>query len=336
MENFSNPLTGFSEELEFGRPELINDCELTSTRDELAFALGQNWALVGWDLQRANTLRDIRTALKRVRGINCKALEVFRRRLALETEKSEINAVTLQPIRKQLDEIRERSRATFLELRAKRQQFENIDRVLTKLDHPDKYLVRALRDEKEADLVQLESKWRNWQISCDSLEFRLEQMNALFAQSQLLDFIKSKRHRLTPLNLATAMAGIPYVAWRQSRRRCLQLPTKPAPSLRYAQFEVLLKACPPPLTKREDACNHLRNYLLGQGCARKVACQELARYWRFLRLAAEFTYPALNADRGQLPFLLLRDFQHQVESQSESDAILAENERLNIGTQENE
>jgi hypothetical protein len=331
VENFSSPLTGLPEDSKLGSSDLISDSELTSARDELAFALGQNWALVGWDLQQAKTRRDIGKTLKRVRGINCEALEVFRRRLTLETENSAPEIAMVHELRKQLDESREYARKAVLGLGEVRQQFENIDRALKKLDRFEKGSLPALRDEKKANLVQVQSRFRNRQARHDSLEIRLEQMEGLFAQSELLDFINSRRHRLNPLNFANAMAGVPYMAWRQSRKRCLLLPTKPPKSLRYAQFEVLSKACPPPVTARGDACSQLRDYLLGPGCAEEQACQELAKYWRYLRLATEFTYPALSVAREQLPFLLLRDIQIQIEGQSESEAILAENERLQIG-----
>lgn len=330
MEKFSSPLAGFTEDSRLGRSELVSDSELTCTRDELAFVLGQNWALIGWDLQRATTRRDIRTILKRVRGTNCRVLETLRRRLTLETENREPDAAMVHELRKQLDEFREQGRKAFLELRKAREQFENIDRAVRELDHSGKDLLPHLKDGKKTNLKQLESMWRNQQARADSLELCLEQMEGLFAQSELLDFIKSRRHRPTPLNFATAMAGLPNVTWRGSRKCCLSLPTKPPQSLRYAQFEVLSKACPPPLTARENACTQLRDYLLGPKCAGKRACHELAKYWRYLRLATEYTYPAFSAARDQLPFLLLRDIQSQIESQSESEAILAENERLEI------
>lgn len=39
------------------------------------------------------------------------------------------------------------------------------------------------------------------------------------AQNQLLDFLKSKRYKVTPRNVANAMAGLPDISWQYSFRR---------------------------------------------------------------------------------------------------------------------
>lgn len=331
MKNSVSPLTGLLKASRLGRPELISDSELARILDELSFALDQNWALVGWDLQCAKTPRDLQRALKRIRGFNCEALEVFRKRLTLETRKTEFGAAKLQGMRTQLEEAREHRLAAFRAVHSARQEFENLERALSKLDDSDKYLLQDLRKDRKANLVHLESRWREWEESADSIAVRMEQLEALFAQYQVLDFIASKRYKLTPYNFAAAMAGLPYIAWQQSRKRCTGVKRKKTPCPKYDQFEIIAKACPPPLTRTGDACRQLRDYLLNWSGSHGLAIQELAKYWRFLRLAAESLYPALEAPRAQLPFLLFKDFRHQIESQSESDAILAENERLEIG-----
>jgi hypothetical protein len=48
----------------------------------------------------------------------------------------------------------------------------------------------------------------------------LQRESAHLAQSALLNFIQSKRYTPSPLNFAKAMAGLPYISWRQSISRC--------------------------------------------------------------------------------------------------------------------
>lgn len=50
----------------------------------------------------------------------------------------------------------------------------------------------------------------------DVLRRRMEQQDAYFAQNQLLKFILSNRRALMPSSFVAAMAGLPFISWRQS------------------------------------------------------------------------------------------------------------------------
>ena len=51
------------------------------------------------------------------------------------------------------------------------------------------------------------------------LEARLRDLEAPFARQELFRFLKSKRYEVTPLALANAAAGLPYMGWRHSMRK---------------------------------------------------------------------------------------------------------------------
>ncbi len=67
------------------------------------------------------------------------------------------------------------------------------------------------RDHEEATSLELKSR-TGW----ETLETELEKYEAHFAQSEMLTHIQSNRRRLTPLNMARAMAGLPLVTARFS------------------------------------------------------------------------------------------------------------------------
>jgi len=52
------------------------------------------------------------------------------------------------------------------------------------------------------------------------LEVQIRDLEPSFARHELFRFLKSKRYEITPESLANATAGLPYMGWRQSMRRC--------------------------------------------------------------------------------------------------------------------
>ena len=61
---------------------------------------------------------------------------------------------------------------------------------------------------------------------------------AYFARVEFLGFCLSKRYRLTPLNVANAVAGLPFIGCRHSTRRCRQWP-EDSDGLSYGIFRIL-------------------------------------------------------------------------------------------------
>jgi hypothetical protein len=64
----------------------------------------------------------------------------------------------------------------------------------------------------------------------------LRDCEAAFAQSQLLDFIRSDRYTSTPLAFANIMAGLPIVHWRQSMTCCLCFQDGAREGITYYRF----------------------------------------------------------------------------------------------------
>jgi hypothetical protein len=80
------------------------------------------------------------------------------------------------------------------------------------------------------------------------------------AQSEFLKFIISKRHRLTPLSISNAIAGLPSITWRQSIARCTKIPS--APGLRYSMFQELTRAVVNSPHAATEAVDQVKAHLL--------------------------------------------------------------------------
>ena len=127
------------------------------------------------------------------------------------------------------------------------------------MEHENAIRARALA-EAEQRRLQLEQKQR-------TLEARIAEEEAGFAQQELMRFILEGRYELTPLNLANAMAGLPYMAWRQSFKRCMAWECSFANSVMYREFKIIsaclrsdLKA--QSLVERYTTLTRVREYMI--------------------------------------------------------------------------
>lgn len=105
-------------------------------------------------------------------------------------------------------------------------------------DEITKHLVEAERLKSELDQARTEE---------DSLYEELQIRESAFARNEVLNFLRSKRYALTPKKFALAIAGLPYMGWRQSMKRTTKLaegsedwPTRPAYEY-FLAFQYMLK-----------------------------------------------------------------------------------------------
>lgn len=319
VDSLENHLTGFGEKpSKRGRPKDIEDDELRSAYAELAFVLEQKWALVGWPLQQANTLCDIREALKLISGIKCQRLEAFCRKAIRES-----TSTSLRKARKELIQARDKMRVAYEPFA----RDESAQRVLRAISNPSAPSI-ALDLEDRSEWEEQARIWARAKTSYDALQADLEQQEAYFAQSELWAFISSRKYAFTPLSFASAMAGLPYISWRQSRDRCAEFREQPLPGITYRMFLIVDRACAKPFTGVEEAIELTKVVLLQPQGADKEACRMLRENWYFLRLAIPNAYRTKQASPSELPYQIFAEYQKRVDNPSELDIKLARKERL--------
>ena len=103
----------------------------------------------------------------------------------------------------------------------------------------DKLLRRMCEEREKAHSFAVEYA-RQLQDSLDELKEEQRSRGSYISQSELLEFIVRKRYKLTPLSISNAIAGLPFIAWRQSTARCIKWPR--AQGLRYSMFQELTRA----------------------------------------------------------------------------------------------
>ncbi|HXY50179.1 MAG TPA: hypothetical protein VEI01_12065 [Terriglobales bacterium] len=188
------------------------------------------------------------------------------------------------------------------------------------MEHENDVRARALA-EAEHRHQELEQQQR-------TLAGRIAEEEAGFAQEELLRFILEARYELTPLNLANAMAGLPYMAWRQSFKRCLPWACPIANSVVYREFKII-SACLRSDVKAQSLVERIRLYLQRKKLDKetKDAVVELKQQWYYLKKAIERIEKETHPDDA-VPFRIMTEYQQLHQSHTPVDAILAEDARL--------
>lgn len=223
---------------QIGRPT-IKDGWLSSNRDAILSILCSCWPDIGWQLTKARTREELRQALQPVKdhsnrqcidrllratNVTADAREIRQKRLALGQAVKWMHDARAKR-NKHMEDCREIEVAMS---QAKPNQIDFVQREFPKR--------REACQEAQAQASVAETKER-------ILENELLDMEAAFAQDELLVFIKKSKYALHPLNLANAMAGLPYGigvpflgVW-QSHARCSRIESPGWPSYRYQIFE---------------------------------------------------------------------------------------------------
>jgi hypothetical protein len=307
-----------------GRAVEVLDDELLNSRADLLFVLEENWARVGWELQRASTTEEIRAALCRIKGFNCSRLDLFRR-----GETDETTSVQFRNTRKQLQKLRTRIRKA-LPLSTRRKELA--DWALAELNGS------TLLSERDASQREFQSATykleritgflRRIQQQAMTLTSTVERQEAYLAQTELLEFIESDRYASTPVNFANAMAGIPRISWRISSLRCAGLHKHNNPGLTYSMFEVVAAAFKSPTTDLGSAIDQMKARLLASANRHSEPHKALRSNWYFLRTAIETKWRSDLQPVESIPYRVFAEYQRLYEVQSPQSVRLASRNRL--------
>jgi hypothetical protein len=241
-----------------GRPQNISDETLQWTRNELLFVLEENWALIGWELQQAETPSNIRAALRCI-DRNPRRLEPFCLEYHREATFSQLQAARrrFQNASGKLSE----AQANWEQCQERSERAQSAQRAIGNAPKSDE--LRLHCREAESSLALATNAMLQLQADRTRMEETVRQRAAWFAQSELLEFIRSDRYRSTPLRFANAMAGLPAIRWRQSMDRCRGLKDGASHGITYARFLIVSTVLKHPLGSSEEAVEQMEARLRG-------------------------------------------------------------------------
>jgi hypothetical protein len=301
-----------------GRPPLLEDVALMQRRADLLATFDFQWTDFAWKLQRADTTRAIR-----------KAFQPIRKRSGIEPYicESPLNGTwtELRALRRKLNDHGQQLGFAQEEEGKAKNGLDQVEGALR--DGGSDEALERVRDMRKAKHEVAARVLLDRQQSINRLRHELRDREASISQSELLDFIQSGRYRTTPISLANAMAGLPYIRWRQSATRCQALYPGATPGLGYQMYLEVTRFLAEPPRNKADAVEQAKRQLLAKKNPLPHSVQEFRDKWYYLRLAIETVYD-LGSPKAALPYKVCTEYRKRMSSPSRSDQVLAEEERL--------
>ena len=314
------PFATHPESKKRGRPSEITDMTLFHRRDTLLGTFEFHWAEIAWELQRAGTLKSIRQALQPIPEPRRYEFEPF------------LYKPTKKAIFKELRELRRAKDGSSIEFRKALPEEQEAKRTLDNLlgalkEHIPDVRMKRLLESYQRRCVAAKARVEDLRTRIDAAENGLREHGAYVAQSELLDFMGSQRYTLSPLSFANAMAGLPFITWRQSASRCVKTKAGHAFLNIYEQFlDVERALIGPPQTAKlaiEQAKAHLRK---GKR-QRKNSTKTLKEEWYYLRLAIASAY-SRKPPKDAIPYRVFAEYRRRSSARSQLDQVMEKEERL--------
>lgn len=313
-----SPLTALEEKPRRGRPLLINDASLEGARDELIWFLEGIWGEIGWELQTAKKIEDIRKAFQPLNGLHSS----YRLNLLVRPSVLESTPQRLRSVSKQLGRMNDRIRAWDEE---ERRLHELLSQAMLAMEQakgtPQEHEIKLICNQREQQLKSFSMKYEALQEEERVLRDRRIDEQAYVAQTEMLKFILSRRYSFTPLNVANAMAGLPDMLWRQSSKRCAAMKCSIANGSSYQLFKMVRRANQS-TSSSQEVLDTIQKRLLNSRKNDYVAA-ELRKNWYFL-------CAAVSAAMGQkphphsVPYRILAEYRRRTRSLTAVDSVLAE------------
>jgi hypothetical protein len=309
-----------------GRRTALSDAELRNRRDQFVQIFEGEWGEIGWELQRckkADDLIRIFIPLAESRSWIADVVAVFCR-----PSPEPASGANLRKVRSERRNLAGPSQIADESKRIAEEKLHQVNSALTQAKGGSRRIVRRARKQRRRELWKRAQQCRDLTELERQLEVRLKGLEASFVRQEFFRFLKSKRYELTPLNLANATAGLPYMGWRQSMRRSSRTQSVIANGLNYQIFKAIRYLATAANKKTQDTLVrsfHENIPLLPSRYSLPRA--ELAESWLYLERALHQSYrikPHLKA----LPFEITKRYFKQIQSQSQVDIVLAQQAKI--------
>ena len=276
-------LSGFApakEQGRLGRPPALNDDELRQRRDQLQGIFAAHWPIIGWNLQRARKPLHIADALRPLAGLNDPTIEL----LLLDSFKKPMADGFLLPrqeckrLYSQLAEAQmalSEANTKVMEARNALEQAQNYFAIARdsysqarKKKKPTTFFLKERHkwsrrcESVQAELSRREKALIQYSEELRGIEKEVNEIEAQFAQAELLRFVLSERYVFVPVNFANAAAGLPHMGWRRSFLLCSRTECSAKTSINYFIFEavkLILEGAKP--ASAEEAAGEIRRQI---------------------------------------------------------------------------
>jgi hypothetical protein len=311
-----------------GRPIAIDDGRLWGARDHLVWLFETTWADVGarlpWIKKPADVLQALQVWKEENRHNNHYLPQtLLRPSSTLATPK------WLTVTRRQLGELNEAVRTANDARQKCLQSVETAQRALNDgLSESEKTIVQDQISRRSQKLAEAEAEYLVLSKQQRETQELLLDGEASFARAEFVRFCRSNRYRLTPLNIANALAGLPYISWRQSALRCKKH-AAPAASGRSMQLFNTIQGIVRSCTRRSDLSGHAERWLKAQKRSKSQGVSELREKWYYLRWSIKTVLDSTpRVPTRELPFAIAKEYWKRLNQPSNLDRLFEEEERI--------
>jgi hypothetical protein len=269
----------------------IPDLELLSDRNHLFALFDAHWADLGWQLENLRNVLDVPTAVK----VLPRDDRHYAVRLLVKPVTMDIVDPTVRDLAHSYKELTKNVEVTKESIAGTQKYVDSLDRMLRhEMSESERNIVTSEKKTAEERLSHFKDTLISLVNDKNNTTQRLEHARAHFARSELVKFCQSDRSRLNPRRMANAVAGLPFISWRQSAMRCVTLETNRSPGgFRYQTFRVvgrIIKAWDRKLTSQgreidelvdsDELARHARLYLETN---RKTPARIFSELWKNFR-----------------------------------------------------
>ena len=323
-------IEGFEQDKPNRGPRTIRNNFLEGNRNSWVHLLEEAWLQGGWPLcrirdKRTSTIEDVRKALEPLKRMphNSGLAESFYRQTV---EPARPTAVL--KTQKQICELD----AEIIKVQAKREQcFRSCldaDAAMKMAGPDDAAAVQEEALNRFQRLLQAANDLKNLETKREALHKQWLDQKAYVFQSELLDFLLSRRYAVNPHNIADALAGLPGMKWRQSFARCSGMEFN-QPAQEYEVLELIAEICGRLSKEVKEPLEFFRFELLKRSKKPDYTRKFLREHWRDVRLAIEECWKDWNDDPDAFPFLLTSAIMQNARRQKDAkEQLLTEREKL--------
>jgi len=314
-----------SPETQRGRKSEVGDGRLWNDRDHFVWLLENSWHDLGGKLPSIKSPHELLALLQiwKERSQNYGVQILLRPNSKLATSNSlnamrrrrrELNVARL----KASDYMRECRESLEVAQRASNSQLSEREKIVVE-EETKRRTDKFLRAEKEYEALNRQQA---------ELEQTLQDGEAYFARAEFVYFCRSRRYRLTPVNTANALAGLPFMGWRQSARRCKKREPVSANggSMQiFGAIRLIVRSC----TRKSELIKHAERWLRHPvGISSKsYGVSELRKDWFYLRWSIK-TVLEVGSRTRDLPYAIAREYWDRKTKATNVDRLLEEGERI--------
>jgi hypothetical protein len=311
-----------------GRPIAIDDPTLVGRRDQLVFLFETTWEHVGLRLPWIKKPADLLEILKVWKNDN-RENQYYVVQLLLRPSSVTATPTDLTRLRRQLGEANIAVRNAWDFQDTCRKALDIAKRAFSDhLTETDKAKVEDQISRRTENLAQAEADYRAANDGQNTAQQTLNEAESSFARAEFTRFVRSNRYRLTPLNIANALAGLPYIGWRQSALRCKKHPPVGSNGLSMQIFNVIRRIADS-CTRRSDLIGHAQRWLKDKKNRKSLGAEELRKKFYYLRWAIKAVLEAeKRVTARELPFAITREYWRRVNRSSNVDLLFEEEERI--------